>query len=174
MFDVTREPLSNVEWRDAASLNGNDYNPNVVFTPELQLLERSILLTRWVQPVLITRDGTIIDGFHRTQLSIVSKALRERYDGRVPCAVLDVDRPTAMILTIRMNRAKGTHVAVRMSAIVHELIDQHFYDPQEVAAEIGATKEEIELLRQDGVFSAKKIPEHKWSRAWYPAEETKA
>lgn len=174
MFDVTREPLSNVEWRDAASLNGNDYNPNVVFTPELQLLERSILLTRWVQPVLITRDGTIIDGFHRTQLSIVSKALRERYDGRVPCAVLDVDRPTAMILTIRMNRAKGTHVAVKMSAIVHELLDVHFYDPQELMAEIGATKEEIEMLRQDGVFSAKKIPDHAYSKAWYPAEETKA
>lgn len=171
MFE--RDPISNIEWRDAESLNRNDYNPNQVFLPELQLLERSILLGGWCQPVLITPDSTIIDGFHRTQLSIVSKAIRDKYQGKVPCAVLQVDRPTAMILTIRMNRAKGTHVAVKMSAIVHELLDVHFYDPQELMAELGATKDEIELLRQDGVFSAKKIPDHAYSKAWYPEERAK-
>lgn len=171
MFE--NDPISRIEWRQAESLNRNDYNPNTVFTPELQLLERSILLGGWCQPVLITPDSTIIDGFHRTQLSIVSKPIRDRYQGNVPCAVLKVDRPTAMILTIRMNRAKGTHVAIKMSAIVHELLDVHHYDPQEIMAEIGATREEIELLRQDGVFSAKKIPEHKYSAAWYPAEVAK-
>jgi ParB-like chromosome segregation protein Spo0J len=99
---------------------------------------------KWVQPILITREGTIIDGFHRTRLAIESPALKARYAGKVPCAVLDVTRDKAMILTIRMNRAKGSHVAVRMSEIVRELIDVHHCDPQEVAIEIGATKEEIE------------------------------
>lgn len=167
------DPISNIEWRDAASLNGNDYNPNVVFSPELRLLERSILLTGWVQPVLISTDGTVIDGFHRVMLSRESESLRKRYAGKVPCAVLDVTRDKAMILTIRMNRAKGTHVAVRMSEIVRELIDVHACDPQEVAIEIGATKEEIDLLYQEGVFKMKNIENYRWSKAWYPAEKAK-
>jgi ParB-like chromosome segregation protein Spo0J len=168
------DPINQIEWRDAASLNANDYNPNVVFTPELRLLERSLLLTGWVQPVLITKDGTIIDGFHRSMLSRESAALKARYGGKVPCAVLDVTRDKAMILTIRMNRAKGTHVAVRMSEIVRELIDVHNCDPQEVAIEIGATRDEIELLHQDGVFKMKNIAEYRYSKAWYPAEGKKA
>ena len=168
MFDT--DPISRIEWKDASTLEGNSYNPNRVFPPELALLERSVLLQGYVQPILIQKDGLIIDGFHRSRLALVSEALLKRYNRMVPCAVLDVDRPTAMILTIRMNRAKGTHVAVKMSAIVHELLDVHHYDPQEIMAEIGATREEVELLRQDGVFSARRIPEHKWSQAWYPAE----
>jgi ParB-like chromosome segregation protein Spo0J len=168
------DPIGNIEWRDAATLNGNDYNPNTVFNPELRLLERSILLTGWVQPVLCTKDGTIIDGFHRVMLSRESESLRKRYAGKVPCAVIDLPRDQAMMLTIRMNRAKGTHVAVRMSEIVRELIDVHACDPQEVAIEIGATKDEIDLLYQDGVFKMKNIEAYRYSKAWYPEERAKA
>jgi ParB-like chromosome segregation protein Spo0J len=165
-----KDPICNIEWRDAAALNANDYNPNIVFTPELRLLERSILLTGWIQPILCTKDGTIIDGFHRVRLAIESAALRKRYAGKVPCAVIDVPRDKAMVLTIRMNRAKGSHVAVRMSEIVHELINVHHCDPQEVAIEIGATKDEIDLLYQDGVFKKKDIENYRYGRAWYPKE----
>ena len=164
------DPISRIEWRDAMTLNANDYNPNVVFTPEMALLERSLLLTGWVQPILITEDGTIIDGFHRTTLSRQSQAIRARWNGMVPCAVLNVPREEAMILTIRMNRAKGSHVAVKMSKIIHELIDVHHYDPAEIALEIGATKDEIALLYQDDVFEAKKIQEWSYSKAWYPKD----
>jgi hypothetical protein len=123
-----------------------------------------------VQPVLIAADGTIIDGFHRSMLSRESAALKKRYGGKVPCAVLDIPRHKAMILTIRMNRAKGTHVACRMSDIVRELIDVHHCDPQEVAIEIGATKDEIDLLYQEGVFKKLDVANTPYSRAWYPAE----
>jgi ParB-like chromosome segregation protein Spo0J len=164
------DPINRIEWREAASLDANDYNPNVVFTPELRLLERSILLTGWVQPILVTPTGGIIDGFHRCRLALDSKPLRDRYAGLVPCAVIDVSRADAMLLTIRMNRAKGTHVALRMSAIIRELVDMHGLDPMEIAAGIGATRAEIDLLYQDGVFKAKNITDWSYSRAWYPRE----
>jgi hypothetical protein len=90
----------------------------------------------------------------------------------VPCAVLDVTLPQAMMLTVRMNRAKGTHVAVRMSELVHQLVNDLGVSPAEVAAEIGATMAEVDLLLQDGVFKARKISEHRYSRAWYPADNT--
>jgi ParB-like chromosome segregation protein Spo0J len=171
MFE--KDPISRIEWRDVDSLQSNSWNPNVVFSPEMALLERSILLTGWIQPILVATDGTIIDGFHRATLSKQSKALRERYVGMVPCAVLDVPREQAMILTIRMNRAKGSHVAVRMSAIVHELIDVHHFDPAQIAVEIGATRDEVDLLYQDNVFEARDIANWTWSKAWYPRETGK-
>lgn len=164
------EPLMNIEWRDSRTLNANDYNPNVVFNQELRLLERSIMLTGWVQPILITKDGTIIDGFHRSRLSQESKQLINKYNYLCPCAVLDVPREQAMVLTIRMNRAKGSHVALRMSHIVHELIDDLKMPPEQVAQEIGATKAEVDLLYQDNVFTMKGIKDYKYSKAWYPAE----
>jgi ParB-like chromosome segregation protein Spo0J len=143
-----KDPINRIEWRDAASLEANGWNPNVVFTPELR--KRSILLTGWTQPILITAAGLIIDGFHRVRLAIDSLPIFERYGGKLPCAVVNVSRPEGMILTIRMNRAKGSHVAVRMSEIVRELIDVHGYEPIEVGIEIGATKEEIAILYQEG------------------------
>lgn len=164
------DPICKIEWRDAALLKANNYNPNVVFDPELKLLERSILKTGFVQPILIARDGTIIDGFHRAMLSKLSAALKQRYGGMCPCAVLDVDRATAMMLTVRMNRAKGSHVAARMSEIIRELIDVHGCDRQEIAAELGAGQDEIDLLYQDGVFKMKNIENYRFGRAWYPKE----
>lgn len=173
MQDFSKEPIMNIQWRDAATLLGNSWNPNCVFNQELKLLERSILKTGFVQPVLCTPENLIIDGFHRTMLARESKLLRARYDGLVPCAVLDVTRPEAMVLTIRMNRAKGSHVASRMSLIVRELLDVHHYDPQEIAVEIGATAAEVDLLRQEGVFEAKNISEYRYSKAWEPRETGK-
>lgn len=168
-----QDPINNIQWLDASELNGNDYNPNVVFSPELKLLERSLLKTGWVQPILISKDKIIIDGFHRWRLSQDSKLIKETYKGKIPCAILNVDRPTAMLLTIRMNRAKGSHIAVQMSQIIHELIDKHTLDPKQIAEEIGATKDEIDLLYQDGVFKMKNIKDYKYKKAWYPVENGK-
>lgn len=171
---MTNDPISNIEWIDVRTLHANNYNPNIVFTPELRLLERSIIVTGYVQPILITRNCDIIDGFHRHMLAQESKALIERYRYMAPCVVMDITRPQAMILTIRMNRAKGTHVAARMSEIIKTLIDEHNLDRQELAQELGATLEEIDLLYQDGVFKMKNIKGYRYSKAWVPHENGRA
>ncbi len=165
------DPIDAIVWVDADQLDANSWNPNRVHKPELRLLERSILATGWLQPILVNPDGLVIDGFHRWRLSQDSKAIRARWGGRVPVAVLDVDRPTAMLMTIRINRAKGTHVAVSMSAIVRELLQDHGLDPKHVAAEMGATLDEVNLLAQEGVFAVKGIAGWAYSQAWYPVED---
>tara|TARA_R100000995_G_scaffold81760_1_gene54857 strand:+ start:363 stop:872 length:510 start_codon:yes stop_codon:yes gene_type:complete len=162
------DPINNVEWIDAKELIANDYNPNIVFNAELRALERNILDIGWVQPVIASTSKVIIDGFHRTMLSIDSKKIQEIYKGKLPCVLFDVPRDKAMILTIRMNRAKGTHVAVRMSEMIKELVDTHKWDHKEIAVQIGATKKEIDLLYQEGVFKLRSIKEYKYSNAWYP------
>lgn len=162
------DPIDAIRWVPSDTLDPNGWNPNRVYKPELRLLERSLLHTGWLQPLLVNPDRLIIDGFHRWRLSQDSKAIRARWNGRVPVAVLDVDRPTAMLMTIRINRAKGSHSAVSMSVIIKELLEVHHMDPQIVAQEIGGTKLEVDLLAQDGVFTAKNIANYAYSPAWYP------
>lgn len=169
-IDFSTDPISNIRWIKADTLEANSYNPNVVFTPEMRLLEFSLLRQGWIQPVLISRDNIIIDGFHRWKLSQDSAALMKKYLGMVPCVVLDIDRAHAMLLTVRINRAKGTHVAVRMAEMVKELIDKHGLDRQQIAREIGGTLDEVDLLYQDGIFKARNLKDYAYSQAWYPKE----
>ena len=82
--------------------------------------------------------------------------------------MFDIPRDQAMILTVRMNRAKGSHVAVRMSNMVKELVDKYNWEHAELAKEFGAPKKEIDLLYQDGVFKFRNIKNYKYSKAWYP------
>lgn len=167
---MKEDPINRIEWRDAATLNANLWNPNVVFTPELKLLEFSLLDTGWIQPILINATGLIIDGFHRWRLSQDSPRVRERWGGKVPCAVLEIPDHKAMLLTVRINRAKGSHVARRMSELVRKLLDDHGMDPAQIALELGATAEEVKLLATPDVFKAKNLANYKYSKAWYPAE----
>lgn len=165
------DPIDHIRWVPADTLDANTWNPNRVHLAELRLLERSLLSTGWLQPLLVNPERLIIDGFNRWRLSQDSDQVRARYRGRVPVAVLDVDKPTAMLMTIRINRAKGTHVAVEMSAIVRELIAEHGVSREHIAAEIGGTRDEVDLLAQEGVFAAKGIANWSYSQAWYPKAE---
>ena len=162
------DPVDSIAWLEASSLRANGYNPNVVHYQELALLEFSLLKTGWIQPILINRDRLIIDGFHRWSLALRSAKLIERYAGKVPVATLDISDAEAMLTTIRINRAKGTHVAIRMSEIVHSLVKDHGYEPSQISQNIGAGPGEIDLLLQDGIFEAKNLAHMPYSRSWTP------
>ena len=164
------EPVENIQWFDVADLKANDWNPNNVMSQEMKLLELNILLHGWIQPILVTKEGFIIDGFHRCTLSKISKKIQERYKGKVPCAVLDITEPEAMMLTVRINRAKGTHVAFRMSDLIRRLVDKHGVTFQEIEQKIGAYKGEVELLYREDVWSRKDSANQVYSQAWRPKQ----
>ena len=166
-----KDPINDIQWLDASSLTSNAWNPNRVHKKELQLLEFSLLSTGWIQPVLANKDLLIIDGFHRWRLSQDSKAVKERWGGKVPVAILDIDTPSAMLMTIRINRAKGSHVALNLSEIVRTLIETYGYPPEIIAKEMGANLDEVNLLAQDGVFAVRNIAKWAYSPAWYPVEK---
>lgn len=174
MVDLAGEPLSNVEWRDASELRGNTWNPNRVNRAELVLLERSLLVTGWIQPILALPDGTVIDGFHRWRLALDSKPVKKRWAGKVPVVTLNLTLPEAMLMTIRINRAKGNHQAAEMSRIVRSLLADHGYTVDMIGQEIGADRHETELLAQEGVFAQRDIKHHAYSRAWYPSWDSPA
>tara|TARA_R100001460_G_scaffold25382_3_gene51012 strand:- start:7096 stop:7608 length:513 start_codon:yes stop_codon:yes gene_type:complete len=162
----SEDPIANIEWICVDSLKANDYNPNVVLNKELKLLELSIMRNGWIQPILLNRDLTIIDGFHRSYLTKHSKPLRDKYNHKVPCVIMDLSEAERMLLTIRINRAKGNHIAIKMHDIIKTLIDEHNVTVEYIIKSIGATKDEVNLLYKDGVFDALNIKEHKYSRAW--------
>jgi ParB-like chromosome segregation protein Spo0J len=167
-----KDPLDHIKWLSAKELKPNFWNPNAVFGPELRLLRDLILRYGWIQPLLVSRDYIIIDGFHRWRLSLDDKGLLAQYAGLVPCAILDMDEQEAMLLTATINRAKGTAVAVRMSHLIIRLIDEYGMEKAEVAKRIGGTKQEVEALYEDSVWKTLKLDEHVYSKAWVPYEST--
>lgn len=164
------EPIDSITWQPAENLRANHWNPNRIHKKEFTLLERSILSMGWIQPVLINSTGLIIDGFHRWRLSQDSKAVKKRYNGMVPTAVIDVPDDEAMVITIRVNRAKGSNVAYEMHRLVLDLLENHGWTVERLAKEIGASSHEVKTLAMDGLFVAKDIANWKYSNAWYPAE----
>lgn len=167
------EPLHKVIWIAAADLRANSWNPNRVFKQELKLLERSLLYSGWIQPLLVTESGLVIDGFHRWRLSQDSTEIVKRWRGMVPCSVMALPDDEAMALTVRINRAKGTHSAVDMHKLVASLVADWGWRPERVAEEIGASLEEVDLLCKEGVFAQKNISAWSYSAAWYPGESEK-
>ena len=165
-----QDPINSIEWVEAASLKANYWNPNRVHKPELKLLEHSLLSTGWIQPILVNKNGVVIDGFHRWRLSQDSAEVKKRYGGKLPVAILPVEDDEAMAITVRINRAKGSHAAVEMHKLVQALVDDYGWSREQIAKEIGAHKNEVDLLLQSGVFQAKNIKNWAYSKAWYPAE----
>lgn len=164
------DPIDNIHWLFAGSLKPNLYNPNVVFTPELRLLELSILENGWLQPIIINVNRIIIDGFHRHKLSTDSAAIRDRYAEDVPCVIFDINDAQAMMLTVRINRAKGSHVAVRLSDVIQELHNDLGCTVEEIMKGCGMGKNEVELLLAGTLLKARNLESYKYSKAWVPIE----
>jgi len=161
-----KAPLEQIEWRDPQNLRSNEYNPNIVVSKEMELLKLSLLQQGWIQPILITPDGLIIDGFHRTTIARMENWL-------VPCAILDLPEVDRIMLTVRINRAKGTHVALRMSDLVQRLLALGCTEAH-IAEQIGGTEKEIEILKKGDIFKSLDLTNWKYSQAWLPKAYTPA
>ncbi len=163
-----KHPIDRIQWIDARTLNPNSYNPNIVMNKELELLRLSMLKQGWIQPIIVN-GATIIDGFHRYWLSTNDKALIKAFNYQVPVCDLRLSEAEARLLTVRMNRAKGSHIAVKMHNLVTGLVKEYGQDPAYIAEQIGANRDEVELLLKENVFEALEIRKHKYSKAWIPA-----
>ena len=120
------EPVDYVKWVKSENVVANDYNPNKVAPPEMELLEISIMNDGYTQPVVTFPNNGIIevvDGFHRTRVSKESKIVRERVKGYTPTVIIrkeQSDKNDRIASTIRHNRARGKHQVDAMSEIILE------------------------------------------------------
>ena len=143
----SHQPIDSVEWVDAQTLHANDYNPNMVFGPEYDLLRRSLLEDGWCAAVVVREDGEIVDGFHRWSLTMRDEKVRAKTCGRVPVVRLREGKTRAdqMIATVRFNRARGQHGILKMSAIVRDLQGSGL-SQEEIEKRLGMEDEEVSRL----------------------------
>jgi ParB-like chromosome segregation protein Spo0J len=147
-----RSPVYNVLAVPIEKVQSNDYNPNSVAPPEMQLLETSIWEDGYTQPVVTYYDQVndvyiVVDGFHRFLTLKNSQRIYEREHGMLPVVVIDKELGDRMASTIRHNRARGTHNIELMSAIVAELVEMGKGD-RWICQHIGMSADELLRLKQ--------------------------
>lgn len=164
------EPVDCVQWVRADEVAGNDYNPNSVAPPEMELLRLSILADGYTQPIVAWAgdDGyTVVDGFHRHRVGREVPEIRARVHGRLPVAAINVkrvDRGDRIAATIRHNRARGVHSVDGMAEVVLELARRNWSDAK-IARELGMEPDEVLRLKQISGL-ADLFADREFSEAW--------
>lgn len=166
------EPVDFVQWIRTEDVVANDYNPNTVAPPEMELLRVSIMADGYTQPVVtMPGDGvfTVVDGFHRTRVSKECEDVRQRVHGHVPLVRIKAsqeDRGDRIAATIRHNRARGKHRVDAMSDIVIELKRRNWSD-EKIGKELGMDPDEVLRLCQISGL-AEMFADATFSQAWEP------
>lgn len=164
------EPVDLVQWVPMDSVNANDYNPNAVAPPEMELLRLSIAADGYTQPIVANQEDdqlVVVDGFHRNRVGKESPDIRERVHSFLPVVQIKADRADRtdrMASTIRHNRARGKHQVVAMSEIVLDLKRRNWSDAK-ISRELGMDQDEVLRLTQiTGLAEAFK--DRSFSEAW--------
>ena len=163
-------PVECVQWVKADSVIANDYNPNSVAPPEMELLHTSIQEDGYTQPIVVWQhDGIfeVVDGFHRNRVGKEYADIRERIHGYLPVVVINngrEDKGDRIASTIRHNRARGKHRVEAMSDIVIELKRRNWSD-KKIAKELGMDADEVLRLTQITGL-AEMFADKDFSQAW--------
>lgn len=170
------EPVDCVLWVKNGSVEANDYNPNSVAPPEMELLRHSIMEDGYTQPIVTyKRNETheVVDGFHRNRVGKEYKEVTDRIHGYLPVVVINhgrQDKGDRMAATIRHNRARGKHKVDAMSEIVMDLRKRNWSD-EKIAKELGMDQDEVLRLCQiTGI--AEMFADREFSQAWEATDES--
>lgn len=168
---MRHEPVDFVRWVAARDVHANDYNPNSVAPPEMELLRLSITADGYTQPIVAMKDADgkheVVDGFHRHRVGKECPDVHLRVHGCLPVVEIRSDRADKsdrMAATIRHNRARGEHKVESMAEIVVEL-KRRFWSDEKIAKELGMEPDEVLRLTQvtglAGLFA-----DRDFSEAW--------
>lgn len=164
------EPVDCVQWVKEELVIANDYNPNTVAPPEMELLHTSIQEDGYTQPIVVYQhDGVfeVVDGFHRNRVGKECADIHERIHGYLPVTIINDDRhekADRIASTIRHNRARGKHRVEAMSDIVIELKRRNWSDAK-IAKELGMDADEVLRLTQITGL-AEMFADKNFSEAW--------
>ena len=167
---MRNEPVDCVLWVKNETVRANDYNPNSVAPPEMELLRQSIMEDGYTQPIVSFKEDdniTVIDGFHRNRVGKEVPDVKERVYGRLPVVNINQwkqGRGDRMASTIRHNRARGSHSIELMSTIVSELVEMGKGDAW-ICKHVGMSTDELLRLKQvTGLASL--FANKEFSNAW--------
>lgn len=170
------EPVDCVLWVKNDSVKANDYNPNSVAPPEMELLRLSISNDGYTQPIVSmdNNDGTreVIDGFHRNRVGKECADIQSRVHGYLPVVTIrdsQSNKENRIASTIRHNRARGKHNVNSMSDIVVDLKRRN-WSPEKIAKELGMDSDEVLRLSQISGLT-EMFANKEFSMAWEPEQE---
>lgn len=166
------EPVDCVLWVKNDTIKANDYNPNSVAPPEMELLRLSISADGYTQPIvsMLEENGEtreVIDGFHRNRVGKECEEIQKRVHGYLPVVTINEDRTQIndrVASTIRHNRARGKHKIDAMSDIVIDLKKRNWSD-EKIAKNLGMDADEVLRLCQIGGLS-ELFSDKEFSQAW--------
>ncbi len=149
------EPVDLIRWVPVNDVVKNDYNPNAVAPPEMELLRHSINHDGYTQPVVTwmsdEKDSReVIDGFHRSRVCREFDDVNKRVMGYLPVVTMRDDNTgqnDRVASTIRHNRARGKHKVESMSEIVVDLKKRNWTD-KKICRELGMDPDEVLRLCQ--------------------------
>lgn len=165
------EPVDCVLWVKQDEVHANDYNPNSVAPPEMELLKVSIMEDGYTQPIVTMKEDSgnreVIDGFHRNRVGKECKEVCQRVKGYLPVVTIRAEKSAKedrMASTIRHNRARGKHRVESMSDIVIELKKRNWSE-EKIAKNLGMDPDEILRLCQVSGLS-ELFKDHTFSKSW--------
>ena len=167
------EPVDCVMWIQASRVEANDYNPNSVAPPEMELLAHSVREDGYTQPIVAWKtEGVpdkfeVVDGFHRNRVGREDEGVNKRIMGYLPIVSINSDRQERgdrIAATIRHNRARGKHQVGAMSDIVLELKRRNWSDGK-IGKELGMDPDEVLRLCQITGL-AEMFADRQFSEAW--------
>ncbi len=164
------EPVDCVLWVPAERVYANDYNPNSVAPPEMELLAHSIMTDGYTQPIVTypTDAGSeVVDGFHRNRVGKENAEVKARVRGYLPVVSIlpsQTEKGDRIAATIRHNRARGKHKIDAMSEIVIDLRRRN-WSPAKIGRELGMDMDEVLRLCQISGL-AEMFADSAFSEAW--------
>jgi len=164
------EPVDCVQWVLADEIQANDYNPNAVAPPEMELLRLSIMADGYTQPIVAWQHDDVtevVDGFHRNRVGKECEDVKQKLHGYLPVSVIKQsreDRGDRIASTIRHNRARGKHKVDAMAEIVIELKRRN-WSPKKIGKQLGMDQDEVLRLCQiTGLIEM--FADKEFSEAW--------
>lgn len=164
------EPVDFVRWVPQDQVVANDYNPNSVAPPEMELLRISIMADGYTQPIVGNKEEgrfVVVDGFHRNRVGRECPDVARRIQGYLPIVQIrgeQSDRGDRIASTIRHNRARGKHSVQGMADIVLELKRRNWSD-EKIGKNLGMDPDEVLRLAQITGL-AEMFADREFSEAW--------
>ena len=161
-------PALGVQLVPVESVTGNDYNPNKVAPPEMQLLKLSIRKDGVTMPIVVAQDGqggsVVVDGFHRTTVVKTCKDVNDSLGGYLPVVQLNKTIENRITSTVRHNMARGSH-QVELTAKLVTSLKKHNWSNARIGLELGMDPDEVLRMKQiTGLAEA--FADREFSMAW--------
>ena len=156
---------------DAESLHVPEWNATYILRPDLLVLANSMMESGMLCPMVVQSKGMfVIDGTQRLKIIRGNKHLTEKFKEGIPVQLVDCGITEAMALHVQMNRGRGNMVAHKLSQIVKQLKRSGYFEIEDFERHFNMKGDELELMLDGSIIKHRKVPNHRYSRAWVPIE----